>query len=199
MSFNPTTPNASQSPGLFPIQNNNNYNRLKAIINNDHVFNDTQNVNTDGIHRQMTMLARAHPVGPITDANAILYANVDGAGQTQLWFYNGTTDTQLTLPQMLLPIRVVGSATVATHATAVAYADPGFLWAGTGWGMVQNTTNFRFYNLLRAGANNTGSIDDNGSSSVVPSLSFSGNNLIITNNSSGTQILVWSLIINRIS
>lgn len=96
MTYNPVVPNAAQSPGLFPTQNNNNYTRLKQIINNDHVFNDTQNVNTDGIHRQVTMLARTAPVSLPTGTNAILYTAVDSLSRAQLYYYNGVITSQIT-------------------------------------------------------------------------------------------------------
>ena len=95
MTFDTTVPNAGQSPGLFPAQNNTNYARLKTIINADHVFNDTSQ-STDGFHRQATMIARAIPVSIPAGANSILYTWIDGNGQAQLRFYNGSTNFQIT-------------------------------------------------------------------------------------------------------
>lgn len=95
MTFDTTVPNASQSPGLFPVQNSTNFTRLKTIINADHVFNDTAQ-STDGLHRQCTMLTRAQPVALPMGSNAILYSWIDAFGQTQLRYYNGTNDFQLT-------------------------------------------------------------------------------------------------------
>ncbi len=195
MTFDPSVPTASQSPGVFPAQNNTNFSRLKTIINADHTFNDSAQT-TDGYHKQMTLLARAHPVGPLTDANGMLYVF---AGTTaQLWFYDGTNDIQLT-PKETYPIRVVGSQSVGAGVTVTAYADPGFRWAGTGWAMIENQAIFRFYNLLRAGGNDVHEIDDNSGGTSRPTFSFSGDILKITNNDASTRTLTWSLIINRIS
>jgi len=58
MSFNPNVPNASQPPDLFPPQNATNFSRLQTIIQKDHQFNETAQV-TDGVHKQVTMIARA--------------------------------------------------------------------------------------------------------------------------------------------
>jgi len=80
MTFDPNIPNAGQSPGLFPPQNNQNFARLKTIINADHVFNDTTQA-TDGYHRQATMIARAQPVALPTGSNAILYSWWTGLGR----------------------------------------------------------------------------------------------------------------------
>lgn len=197
MTYDPNQPNASVSPGLFPTGNNTNFARLKTIINADHVFNDTAQ-STDGIHRQMTMIVRAMPVALPMGTNSILYSWIDGSGQTQLRFYNGTDDFQLTPPEELYPIRIVGSQSVGASATITAYADPGFRYAGTGWAMVQNNTAIKFYNILRSGTNFVNELDNDGSSGSRPTFSFSGNNLQITNASGATRILVWSLIINRI-
>jgi len=98
MSFDPNVPNASQSPGLFPMQNSANFAQLKKIITKDHVFNDTAQA-TDGYHRQMTMIARSSPGSLPTGANSILYTSLDGASKPQLRFYNGTKDYQITPTQ----------------------------------------------------------------------------------------------------
>lgn len=100
MTFDPAIPKAAQSPGLFPTQNNTNYTRLKTIINADHVFNDTA-ASTDGVHKQMTLVSRAHPVGALpVGTNSMLYS-FSGTTQ-QLWFYDGSSHFQVT-PTM--PIR----------------------------------------------------------------------------------------------
>lgn len=198
MTFDPNVPNASQSPGVFPAQNNTNFARLKTIINADHVFNDTAQT-TDGVHRQVTMIARASPVGLPTGTNAILYAWVDSQSRTQLRFYNGAVDIQLTPPDELYPIRVVQTQSVNGNQTVTAFADPGYRWAGTGWAAITGQNIFRFYNILRMGGNDIHEIDTNDGSTSRPTFSFSGNNLRITNNDSSTQSLTWSLIINRIS
>jgi hypothetical protein len=109
MTFDPSVPNAAQSPGLFPAQNNTNYTRVKTIINADHVFNDTAQ-STDGVHRQMTLISRAHPVALPAGTNSMLYS-FSGSTQ-QLWFYDGASHFQMT-PTM--PIR----AAVAFNAAGV--------------------------------------------------------------------------------
>lgn len=198
MTFDPNVPNASQSPGLFPAQNNTNFARLKTIINADHVFNDTAQT-TDGVHRQVTLISRAVPVSLPGGTNAILYSWVDALSRTQLRFYNGSTDVQLTPPSELFPMRIYGSASVTGLGTAVAYADPGFLWAGTGYALLTSQNASSFWNILRSGANDFHKIDDNGSSSLYPTFFFSGNDLMVRNQSASTQSITWSLIINRIS
>jgi hypothetical protein len=200
MTYDTNTPNAAQSPGLFPSGNNVNFARLKTIINADHVFNDTAQ-STDGVHRQSTMIARAMPGSLPGGTNSILYTWLDGFGQAQLRFYNGTKDFQLTPPDILYPIRIVGTQSVTGNTTITIYPDPGFRWAGTAWAMVQNNNRYNFYSALRSGSNDLEVLSTNSGSGFPnrPTLSFNSNDLQIKNNDSATANLVWSLIINRIS
>jgi len=201
MTFNANVPNAGQSPGLFPPQNNTNFGRLKTIIETDHVFNDTA-ADTDGVHKQMTMVARDSPTTPPglpTGINGILYSWVDGDGKAQMRWFNGDTDVQMTPPDILSPIRVVGSQSVTAGNTVTAYSNPGFTYAGTGWALISGNNIFRFYSILRSGSNDLNEIDSNSGVISRPTFSFSGSNLQITNNDGSTRTLRWSLIINRLT
>lgn len=130
MTFDPNVPNGGQSPGLFPAQNNTNFARLKTIINADHVFNDTAQ-STDGVHRQCTFIARAQPVALPGGTNAILYAWLDSNSQTQLRFYNGTIDYQLTPTWTVLSGTVTISSSFATLAAVPANVfGEVFMWRG---------------------------------------------------------------------
>lgn len=130
MTFDPNAPNAAQSPGLFPPQNNANFARLKTIINADHVFNDTAQ-STDGIHRQMTMIARASPTELPAGSNGICYAWVDTDNQTQLRFYNGATDYQITPSSTVISGTVTISSSFATLAAVPANTfGEIYMWKG---------------------------------------------------------------------
>ena len=94
MTFDANVPNGGQSPGLFPAQNNTNFTRLKTIINADHVFNDTGQ-DTDGIHRQMTLVDRDTPTVLLTGSNSITYGKLASDNSSDVWFYNGTLNNQL--------------------------------------------------------------------------------------------------------
>lgn len=50
MTYDVNVPNASQSPGVFPAQNNTNFTRLLTIINEDHKFNLSA-ASDDGYHK----------------------------------------------------------------------------------------------------------------------------------------------------
>lgn len=198
MSFDANVPNASQSPGLFPGQSNTNFTRLKNIINADHVFNDSAQA-TDGVHRQCTMIARASPGSLPAGTNSILYTWLDSGSKAQLRFYNGVTDQIITPLDIEAPLRVVGTQSVSGSTTVTAYADPGFTYAGTGWAIATGTSVFRFYSFIRSGTNDIHEIDSHSGTPARPSFSFSGNDLKITNNDSGTLSVTWSLIINRLN
>jgi hypothetical protein len=114
MTYNPNRPNAAESPGVFPAQANTNFTRLKTIINADHVFNDTTGAD-DGAHRQMTLVARATPVGLPTGTNAIAYTKIDGSGRAQLRFYNGVTDEAITPPYIVAMVNFNGSGVVGNQ------------------------------------------------------------------------------------
>lgn len=89
MTYNIGTPNSAQSPALFPVQCNVNFDRLRQNINADHLFLDTYAVN-QGTHRQCSFFNRTVPVGLPSGVDGILYTFSDTFGDAQLAFYNGT-------------------------------------------------------------------------------------------------------------
>lgn len=199
MTFDPNVPNAGQSPGLFPAQMNTDLNRLKTLINAEHVFNDTAQAD-DGVHRQMTMVARTDPVALPAGTNGMLYTWLDSSNRPQLKYWNGTVFNQLTPTDELWPVKVAGSASLANNATQTIL-NVAYNWAGTGWAIIQNgaTLVFRFYNIIRMGGQtDIHEIDNLGNGISRPTLEFSGTALRIRNNDSNVQTVTWSCIINRL-
>ncbi len=192
MTYDPSVPNAAQSPGLFPPQNSTNFTRLKTLINADHVFNDTAQT-TDGVHRQVTLIARAIPVVLPAGTNAILYTALDSVGQAQLNFYNGVLNFTLTPP----PLRVVGTATIGASSQTTIYADPGFFYAGSGVTFVSGSSVSSFSYLVKSGSNNAKKVLDSGTG--FPTFQFSGNDLQVKNNTTNPQTVYWSVTINRVN
>ena len=94
MTFDSNIPNGSQSPGLFPSQNQTNMVRLKAIIEGDHVFNDSFAVN-DGVHKQSTYVNRTDPASVPAGADSIVYGKVSSDVVNELWYYDSVTPRQL--------------------------------------------------------------------------------------------------------
>ncbi len=188
MTFDPNIPNAGQSPGLFPPQNNTNFARLKTIINADHVFNDTAQ-STDGFHRQCTLIARAQPGGLPAGSNSILYTWLDGSGQSQLRFYNGAADFQLTPLVNTGVTKVAGSVALAGNATS-----------GTVWTIPTNTfawvfvnyiapagNFFRLYYIYNSGGLVLGDVLRDSDNSSKPAINFSGANMRVVNGNSSAR------------
>ena len=124
MTFNVIVPNAGQSPGVFPAQNNTNFDRLKDIINQEHNFLDTEPVppESQGIHKQCTFINRTNPV-TFPGGNGVLYSQFDANNESQLRWYNGTVAAgeQITGGSNLL---ATGTITVATNSVATMYTIP---------------------------------------------------------------------------
>lgn len=94
MTFSIIVPNAAQSPGLFPAQNNTNFSRLKTIIAADHIFNDTAAAN-DGTHLQVTLTNRVDPTTVPAGTNSMVYGKTATDLVNELWFYDNVTARQL--------------------------------------------------------------------------------------------------------
>lgn len=193
MTFNVNVPNQSQSPGLFPAQNNTNFNRIKLNIDSNHFFLDTAGA-TQGYHKKVSLInLSATPVG-LDSASAILYSLTDGSA-SQLHYYNGGADYQLTPPDQVSPIRFVTAIPLAANQTLDAYAAQPFLWAGTAWGITQNTNHYVLYNIIRSGTNEIHATD---TFNQDVSLFFVGDVLRVQNLKNFPLTAVVSLIINRL-
>lgn len=199
MTFNASIPNAGQSPGLFPSQSNTNFTRIKTIVNNDHIWSDSSAAN-EGTHRQVTL---TNPVTnpavlPATTNSIVFSQNDTTSGVTQLYFYNGTTTQQISGYEYILPMRVVGSASLsggaATDVLNVSYnfSGIGHTWFGSGSGF-----RWRIQQFLRSGSDVDISTIDRDGGSTDPELIFTSTALRAKNNAPGTQTIFWSCVINR--
>src|SRR5712692_4738456 len=93
MTYNINVPNGAQSPGLFPGQNNENFNVLQNLINREHIFNASPSPgDNSATHRQVTLTNRDDPVLLPTGTNGMIYLNNSGV----LSFFNGTTISTFT-------------------------------------------------------------------------------------------------------
>lgn len=199
MNYSVGVPNAAQSPGLFPAQSNTNFLRLKSIINAEHNFTDGS-ATAEGIHKQCTFVNRDTP-GGLPAGNGVLYSKADSLGASQLNWYNGASNIQLTPYQTLLPIRVVGSASVANNAFQTIFTNPGYSYTGSAWVGVQGGTIFLNVTPVRwvGGSNSIEEINHGSAGDDRVPITFSGNDLRVQNKVGSTQTLVWSLIINRLA
>lgn len=209
MTYNPNIPLASASPFLFPPQALGNFTRLQQIIQADHVFNLTQQT-SDGFHNQVSLISQTPPTVVPTSASGVFYCFQDTNNQAQLGWRNSVANFQLT-PNNIYPLRIYGTATVAGKSgsnpgTFTAYPDPGFQYTGLLWVLVQNTGVYQSYTIVNVGGNGSGNdltkINSQSGTPSTPSAiiaSTANNNLIVQNQDSTSQIIQWSLIINRLA
>jgi hypothetical protein len=200
MTFNPSVPNASEAPNLLPAQNSANFTQLRKIIVADHQFNNTAQAN-DGFHNQCTMINRSAPGSLPSGANGIFYSFLDANSQSQLSWYNGTTDHILTPYDELLPIRIVGSAgPVLAGDVATIFPDPGYDYMGTGFVYIASSFVNKYQSIFCRGSGQ--SIKDITSQTGAfsrPEFVYSTRDLQVMNNDGSTRTLLYSIIINRVT
>lgn len=199
MTFNPSIPNASQAPNLFPAQNSANFTQLRKIIAADHQFNNTAQAN-DGFHNQCTMINRAVPGSLPSGANGIFYSFLDADNESQLAWYNGTTNVVLTPLNEFSPMKIVGSALAVPAQTAVVvFANPGYRYMGSGFASLTTLITYRYQSIFHGSGNSIENITSATQSGSRPFFRFNGNDLEIWNDESTLpRNLTWSIIINRI-
>jgi len=208
MTFNPDIPVATQSPGVFPAQNQANMGRLKTIINSDHIFNNTAPgipPNNDGTHRRVTLTNSSPiPTGPVpTDTNGIFYSFFDANNKSQLAFWDGTIRQILTPYETLLPIKVVGSQSLLNNAD-ISIFNVTYDWAGTVYSYISVSPNivWQYAAIIRVGSTKTikNIEQDEPGPLHFPNLFFTGTDLRLRNtDGNGTQTCGWSIIVNRLS
>ena len=90
MTWNPNTPASSQSPGLFPAQQNTNNAVLQTNLDRDHIYgvspSSSSPPDNSGTHRQVTLTTRADPTILPIATNGVIYWN-NGLPQ----FFDGTS------------------------------------------------------------------------------------------------------------
>jgi hypothetical protein len=195
MPFDAAVPLNSDSPAIFPAQNQTNMSRLQTIISADHQFNLSAAAN-DGYHNLIHLTQQA-PSGALA-ATGRVYAKSTG-GLVQLFYMDDAgTEYQITPDYVNSPIKVSGSASIAAGASqtilSVAYDFTGF-----GVALIDGTSVQRTYNFNRSGAaTDINELDSNAGVVSRPTLQFSGTDLTVKNNSGSAQTVVWSLMINRL-
>ncbi len=199
MTYSITVPNASQSPALFPAQNNTNSLRLKDIINADHNFLDTSAAD-QGAHKQVTYINRTAPIGLPAGTNSILYA-ASVSGTSQLFFYNDAAQTYQITPINPSPTKIADSVVVSNGgSSAVVYSVPvnsqGTIFVNY---TIPAGNFYRYYLFYRSSNSIVELILLNQSSNTGrPDVTVSGaNDLKVTNGSSGVgskTVSYWIIV-----
>jgi len=146
MTFNPAVPLTSQSPSLFPAQNQTNMTRLKTIVAADHQFNDTAASN-DGFHNVVHLTQQA-PSG--TDSVGRLYVKQSGTGSKMHLFYMDDTAVTSLNYQITptLPIRAAVNFDGLGAIRGTAYNVSSVTLPSTGHFKVNFTTNMPDANYI---------------------------------------------------
>lgn len=101
MTYQTNIPNASQSPGLFPNQANDNFTRLKTIVSANHKFNDSA-ATDDGYHQLIKILPTSTTDIPNDPTVGQTFVNAADASN-QLWHKDGNNNIYQITPT--IPIR----------------------------------------------------------------------------------------------
>jgi hypothetical protein len=167
--------------------------RIQTLLGANHQFNLTATAD-DGYHNLIVMTPQA-PSGALAGYGR-LYVKTS-AGAVQLFYMDSTgTEIQITPDDVLNPINENGSQSIVSGGTVTIFA-PSYTYTGFGTVFRSGTNNQGTYNFMRsAGSTDVHELDSNGSN--YPTLTYSGTNLRVTNNSSSTQTIVWSLMVNRL-
>lgn len=195
MSFNASVPLSTDSPSLFPSQNQTNMSRLQTIVSADHQFNLSATAD-DGYHNLIHMTQQA-PTGALA-ATGRLYVKT-ATGLIQLFYMDDAgTEYQLT-PQAVTEVsKISGSQSLAAGAsTTISIGVSNYTGFGTVY--VTNTNSQSTYNFMRSGASvDINELDFNSGVVSRPTLAYLGTNLRVTNNSGSAQTVVWSLMVNKL-
>lgn len=131
MTFNPLVPLSTDSPGIFPAQNQTNMSRLQTLLGADHQFNLTATAN-DGYHNLIHMQPQA-PTGALANIGR-LYVKTGPDGQICLYYMNDAgTEYAVTPTDIILTgtVNIVASNTFYTIAAIPANVfGEIFLWKG---------------------------------------------------------------------
>ncbi len=137
MTFNPSVPLNSDSPSIFPSQNQTNMSRLQTLLGADHQFNTTAATN-DGYHNIVHLTAQA-PTGSVASTGR-LYAK-SSAGRMQLFYMDDTPVTSLNYQiTPTLPIRAAVRFANSGAIVGTAYNVSGVVHASTGVYTITFTT-----------------------------------------------------------
>jgi hypothetical protein len=112
MTFNPLVPLNSDSPGIFPAQNQTNMTRLQTLLGADHQFNLTAAAN-DGWHNLIHMTQQA-PSGALA-ATGRLYVKTAGSFVQLFYMDDNGREYQIT-PGIIAAVNFNGTGAVGLQS-----------------------------------------------------------------------------------
>lgn len=169
MPYKTNIPNASQSPGLFPAQAQENFTRLKNIISANHKFNDSADPATDGFHQIIKIIPSAEPA----NNSSVGQSFVNSADSTnQLYHKDGLNRVFQITP--CLPLRAAIVFTPAGPNGTVSYAFNATMGIKQGVGIYRiaftnaiPTVNY-YWSINLIPVNSTGGVMATGRNNTAP-------------------------------
>lgn len=197
MTFNPAVPLNSDTPSIFPSQNQTNMNRLQTLLGADHQFNLTAAAD-DGYHNLIHLTQQA-PTGALA-ATGRLYVKSASGAINLFYMDDAGLEYQIT-PVSLAPTRVTGSVVLNGGQTSgTIYTIPNNSQGTIFVNYINPAGNFYRYYLFYKSGN---SFVDNlvmfsSDNSDRPSVSFSGSNMMVRNNNSSTRTIGYYIMVASI-
>lgn len=197
MTFNAAVPLNSDSPSIFPAQNQTNMSRLQTIIGADHQFNLSAAAD-DGYHNIVHLTQQA-PSGALPGIGR-LYVKSAGGSICLFYMDDAGLEYQIT-PVSLAPTRVTGSVALAGSATSgTIYTIPNNSQGTIFVNYIIPAGNFYRYYLFYKSGNafiDTKLIEESSNTSR-PDISISGSNIRVVNGNSSARTVAYYIVVESI-
>lgn len=198
MSFNPAVPLSTDSPGVFPAQNQTNMTRLQTLVGADHQFNLSAAAN-DGWHNLIHLIPQT-PSGALAGTGRFYSKDVSGSIQA-FYMDQAGTEYQLTPTTSLGPTKITGHAVLNPATSQLVFNGAGSdNYAGFGVVYRVSTTTSRTVSFFRSFAiSNVDQLATHGGS-AAPTIAIVGGSLfVVASPSAGAaHDYYWSIILNTI-
>lgn len=197
MTFNASVPLNSDSPSIFPTQNQTNMARLQTILGADHQFNLSAAAD-DGYHNLVHLTQQA-PAGALAAVGRLYVKSASGA--INLFYMDDAGLEYQITPVAIAPTKVTGSVVLAGSATSgTVYTIPDNSQGTIFVNYIVPAGNFyRYYLFYKSGNSfvDTNVIADSPNTSR-PAISISGSNIRIVNGNSSARTVGYYIMVESI-
>jgi hypothetical protein len=197
MSFNAAVPLNSDSPSIFPAQNQTNMARLQSLLGADHQFNLSAAAN-DGYHNLVHLTEQA-PSGTLA-ATGRLYVKSSGGAINLYYMDDGGLEYRIT-PTSLAPTRVTGSVSL----TAGSYSGSVYTMPDNTFGTIfvnyisPVSNQYRYYLFFKSGSTFTSrNIISNSNLPNEPVIAISGSDILVGNGDIITKTVAYYIMVESV-
>jgi hypothetical protein len=197
MSFNASVPLNSDSPSIFPTQNQTNMGRLQTIIGADHQFNLSAAAD-DGYHNLVHLTQQA-PAGATASVGRLYVKSASGA--INLFYMDDAGLEYQITPVSIAPTKVTGSVALAGSATSgTVYTIPdnsqGTIFVNY---IVPSGNFYRYYLFYKSGSVFVDTYLLAASSNTSrPNISISGSNIRVVNGNSSARTVAYYIMVESV-